>query len=146
MGRDAVPDLTHRWEPIPGTEAIHAEGGPFEPLSTAVRFPYDIEVDDAHVYWADAIDYAAHIFRVPKTGGATETIYEGMVTPMHLALDATHVYMSDQHGGRVVRIHKQSLAEFVIAGDVPIAEDVAVDDEAIYFHGFEDNELRRVLK
>jgi acyl-CoA synthetase (AMP-forming)/AMP-acid ligase II len=30
MGRDAVPDLTHRWEPIPGTEAIHAEGGPFE--------------------------------------------------------------------------------------------------------------------
>jgi acyl-CoA synthetase (AMP-forming)/AMP-acid ligase II len=25
-----MSDLTHRWEPIPGTEAIHAPGGPFE--------------------------------------------------------------------------------------------------------------------
>ena len=30
MGVDVVSDLTHRWEPIPGTEKIHEAGGPFE--------------------------------------------------------------------------------------------------------------------
>jgi acyl-CoA synthetase (AMP-forming)/AMP-acid ligase II len=30
MGVVALQDLTHRWEPIPGTESIHAPGSPFE--------------------------------------------------------------------------------------------------------------------
>src|SRR4051812_34129327 len=25
-----MPDLTHRWEPVPGTESLHAAGSPFE--------------------------------------------------------------------------------------------------------------------
>ncbi len=52
--------------------------------------PYDIAVDDTHVYWTNFTDAGA-VMRVAKEGGDAEII-ESSARPRTVAVDDTHVY------------------------------------------------------
>lgn len=64
--------------------------------------PWGLAVDDTHVYWADQRSEPndggpgrGMIRRMPKDGGAPETLVESDAVPLELALDDTNVYWTD---------------------------------------------------
>jgi hypothetical protein len=63
----------------------------------------DIALDDAYVYWVDAVTVGT-IMRAPKTGGSASIIARDTV-PVAIAVDANAVYWSDQ-GGNIMRLAK----------------------------------------
>ena len=68
--------------------------------------PWGLAVDDTHVYWADQRSEPddggpgrGMIRRMPKDGGAPETLAESDAVPLELALDGTNVYWTDHRFG-----------------------------------------------
>jgi hypothetical protein len=98
-------------------------------LADKQDMPAAIAVDSTHVYWANA--GKAAVRRVPKAGGAIETLWESADTGAYaLALDATHAYFGTVGGiGRVPKAG--GAADTLETGDWP--KWIAVDADAVYF-------------
>lgn len=111
-----------------------------EVLADKQDMPAAIAVDATHVYWANA--GKAAVRRVPKAGGAVETLWERADTGAYaLALDATHAYFGTLGGiGRVPKAG--GAAETIESGDWP--KRIAVDADAVYFAS--DTRVGRVPK
>ena len=67
-------------------------------------------VDEAWVYtrsWGKTHS----LLRVPKAGGAPQTIVDGLRSPYRIAIDARAIYVTSRDDRRIVRIPKASLAK-----------------------------------
>jgi hypothetical protein len=90
----------------PPIQRIPRNGGAPETL-VGDASPYDLEVDDAYVYWSEGFtgsDFA--IKKAPKSGGAPSVIATGQGAFLDLAVDEHCVYWADLYGGRIVRAPK----------------------------------------
>jgi hypothetical protein len=63
-----------------------------------------LAVDDTAVYWGvnDSIK------SVPRNGGAAATVSSSLANPRSFALDATHLYFTDDNGG-ILRVPKHAM-------------------------------------
>jgi hypothetical protein len=85
----------------------------------------NLAVDDAYVYWTDAIDTVA---RVPISGGAIDPVWTGQAKPWGIAVDDAYVYWSNQLGGAIWRAAKTGGTPEVVAtatspGDIALYQD-----------------------
>jgi hypothetical protein len=78
---------------------VVGDGGATERVAWGVVV--DVALDASHVYFADLA--AGTVARAPKAGGAVETLATGLVTPVHVAVGAGHVYVQTGDG-RVQRV------------------------------------------
>lgn len=122
-------------------------GGPTEVFAAIAEVARDIVVDESHVYWSDSADsMVAEVFRAPKSGGMVEVAYQGPGLPMGLAVDSSHLYFVDHVGGRVMRVHKANLVVDTIASDIPVLQDLAVDDDSVYVVSHALSEVHKLAK
>lgn len=88
-----------------------------------------IIADDTRVYWiaGDAIR------AVPAAGGDVTSLVTGLSAPMGLAIDATHLYVTDRGAGAVIRVPLAGGEPETIAADQGSVRDVRVDERAVYW-------------
>jgi hypothetical protein len=107
-------------------------GGAATPLATGQDHPGSVEVDATHVYFKQGSTWGSEtVRRVLRTGGTVEEIATGGA--FAIALDATHVYASDNFGGRIWRVAKDGGTVEVLATGLTFPFDIAVDNEAVYW-------------
>jgi hypothetical protein len=117
---------------------------------------YDSEwlvVDDSYVYWTDFSFVDDDVIRrIPKTGGAVQTIVSGgsLADPYGIAVDDAYVYWTELDSGKARRVAKTG---GTILDLVPVQFDyqafsIAVDDEYVYWTDVAEagGRLRRVPK
>jgi hypothetical protein len=70
--------------------------------------PFGAAVDDTHVYWSNRKDTNRSVVRVPKSGGAVETVaaHGAAGDPGILAIDTQFVYWTGYDNGSVWRASK----------------------------------------
>jgi hypothetical protein len=101
-------------------------GGPTE-LANGVEGAHAIAVDGTHVYFTIAKD-GGSLFRVPKLGGAKETIATGLGRPRHLALWQDDVFVSSPMNGEVVRAKRDGSGQSVFHDGPPYPRGIAVNE------------------
>jgi len=98
--------------------------------------PFDVAVHDERVYWTEGGEYGKEnkgIFSMPKAGGEA-TMLAASLDADQLAVDATHVYWSDDHGDRIRRVPIAGGTTEDVATEVgPRA--IAMDDRFVYWSG-----------
>ncbi|MBX3131111.1 MAG: hypothetical protein KF718_30605 [Polyangiaceae bacterium] len=88
---------------------------------------YGIALDASHVYFTRAPSSGSGLVqRVPKTGGAVETLAAGQSRPRSLVVDQTHVYFTTPTSGEVKRVRKDGAALTVLASFQNFPEGIAV--------------------
>jgi hypothetical protein len=133
-------DATHLYVALHGGKEVVAyrmdSGVPVSIDRIDAGQPRRLAIDETHVYWV-AIDTPT-VRRVQKDGGdpINLAIAPNRIARGGIALDETHVYwvVARDPGGVVMRAAKSGagLPE-VLAKDLEMPIDVAVDDTAIYF-------------
>lgn len=123
-------------------------GGPtrtYAPVREVIR---DLAADATHLYWADsADDREAEIFRTPIDGsGPVEVVFRGPGLPLRLAVGTRFLYFTDHTGGRVVRVPLGGGPLEVLDDDVPVAEDIALDEESVFAVSFRAAELIKIVR
>jgi hypothetical protein len=118
--------------------SVPKTGGPEKTIASLVGPGVFLQVDDEHVYWADA----GGIVRARKTGGARSILTE---TPKRctsvagIALDDAHVYFScegfgpREDSGTVWRVAKRGGAPMLLAEGQVHPSDIAVDHDFVYW-------------
>ena len=79
---------------------VSKTGGPSQPLMTAVARPYEVVVGDDDVFvteYGTPPTFAGNVFRVPKAGGAVETLVPNTVAASELAADAQTLFWVSSH-------------------------------------------------
>jgi hypothetical protein len=111
---------------------------PYATLAVGPRDVMDVAVDADFVYWLvnhQNIDQS-DVFRVPKTGGATEQVAHVDGRVYSFALDETHVYLpvynQTDAGGPFLRVAKSGGTPEVIEDHLRYLDFVAVHDDAVY--------------
>jgi hypothetical protein len=123
----AVDDTHVYWTTGAGGAVLRAPkaglGGPSpETLASGAKTPWAIAVDESHVYFTTLGEGeevitdggtalgTGQLLRVPKTGGAAFLLASGIGRPLHVGLDATHVYWTGaataQGAGSLTRVAK----------------------------------------
>jgi hypothetical protein len=114
-----------------GCSAEPFEG--FPPLATDQRGVTGIAVDGSFVYWTLS---SGAVRRVSVTGGAVETVVEGLEIPNQIAVDDTHVYWTTLTGA-IGRAPKAGGPAFTLAeGEGEGSHTIAglqVDDTHVYW-------------
>jgi len=96
----------------------------------------DLALDETHLYWTDPV--LGHVARAPLSGGDTEILCSGQLSPYHIALDDAYVYWanvgtrSGQADGAIARAHKTGgCAEVLVEAIDP--RDVAVEADRVLY-------------
>lgn len=137
------------WEPTGGRiVGVPFPGGPTQTYAMVRETIRDIAVDASHVYWSDSADSAeAEIFRARTDGsGPEEVVFRGSGLPLRLAIGARFLYFTDHVGGRVVRVPIGGGPLEVLDDDVPVAEDIALDEQSVFAISFEAEELIKIAR
>jgi hypothetical protein len=96
---------------------------------------HELAMDDTDLYWVEDGSFAgASLRRVPRAGGAIETLHVEPNRVYALALDSTDVYITQTTGevGRIVRVPKNGDPAVVVATPFnPLA--IALDDDHVYY-------------
>jgi hypothetical protein len=147
------PDQNHSaW--FPATDATHVyftsewsllkaelDGSNLEVLATEPNGGLrTVAVDATDVYVAN-YGGAGDILKVPKTGGTFTSIAMSS-TPWGLALDATHVYWSDEDG-TVMRVDKDGQNPIQIASGDAGAYGLALDATHVFWASLISGEIKR---
>ncbi|MGA9521327.1 MAG: hypothetical protein WBV82_07680 [Myxococcaceae bacterium] len=104
-------------------------------LLTSVKDAGTIRLSATHVYFVDRAEAA--IRRVPKAGGAVETVLSapGKLLSVEFALDDKYVYAVVQEGGTFGQVARAPLAggqpEYLLGGDI-YDPGIAVDGTHVY--------------
>jgi hypothetical protein len=125
-----------------------------ELLASLPARAYSLAIDDEFVYVpvtgsgsrVGTTDGA--IVRVPKAGGAVETLASGIFNPTSVAVDSGFVYFSVavSPAGEVWRVAKSGGAPARIADDIDNPWDLAVDDDWLYVSEMNRGQVLRVHK
>lgn len=114
-------------------------------LVASVASPYDVALDDTHVYWVDDIEQriSSLAFDQVGTGQAPAMVYQGTGLGT-LTVDATHVYFGD--GGTIRRAVKSGQDEGIetLATEQGASWDIAVDETHVYWTSTSNETLARV--
>lgn len=127
-------------------------GGEVEPLADPLDdwLPMSLAVDDTRVYIGalpvEALDVPmpGAILTVPKGGGVASVLVSGVITPLVLRTDATHLYWAstgtfdfDQGtialDGKVERVTKDGQARDTLASGLSAPGGLALDGDIVYF-------------
>jgi hypothetical protein len=119
--------------------------GPATALAGGRTDPRHVAADATHVYWAEGPWGGAEtVQRILRSGGAPEQIAaEGAFA---IALDATHVYATDNHDGQVWRVPKDGGTVEILAAGLTYPFDIVVDDVAVYWASETTAEVQKVAK
>ncbi|MDI3287352.1 serine/threonine-protein kinase [Polyangium sp. 15x6] len=112
-------------------------------LAAGQNRPYDVAIDEAHVYWTNQ---GGTVARMRREGGTPEELASGQPWPQGIALDQTHVYWVNQSGGSVMRVAKAGGEEQVLAMSAVGLEGIAVDDMHVYWTSPEEGRVLRIPK
>jgi len=86
---------------------VSTNGGAVETVASNLPGrPWDIVVDETHVYWVINAERDGGIMRVSKTGGTPFMVVAGQRSAVHLAADATHIYWCNTGDGVVATFGK----------------------------------------
>jgi hypothetical protein len=136
-----------------GIKQVPKDGGTVVTLAPG----YDstkLAVDDSYVYWTEwTLVGDDAIRRVPKVGGAVQTIVSGgtLADPWGIAVDDSYVYWTEQDSGKARRVAKTggTILDLVPTQTDYEAGSIAVNDTHVYWTdttSAEDGRLRRVPK
>lgn len=129
----AVDDMHVYWaSPV---QRMAKDGDGLVKLADASPDVWGVAVDESFVYWASPF---AGVWRVPKSGGAAQTLG---LQGYRVAVDATHVYTVWQG---VFKIAKSGGAVSVLANKGN--QGIAVDDDFVYFTTWDVGGAFRVKK
>lgn len=113
-------------------------------VASSVDDPRGLAVDESHVYWTTG---GGDVQRVPKSGGAVETLAEHQDTPGALAVDATHLYWVNDATGRVMRLSKDGGGKPKSILTSPGLAGLTIDADGLYLsRKLKKGEIRRVDK
>jgi len=90
-----------------------------------------IAADSTHVYFTEYS--GGTVNRVPKVGGAVQTLVSGENYPWRLVVDGNYVYYIVHEGGLVKRVPKDGGPSEVLADGLTHPWDVATDSDYVYF-------------
>jgi len=93
--------------------------------------PTAIAVDDTHVYWTDSDPGVVN--KLPRAGGAIQTLIARGDKTTGLAIDDAYVYFSEWGGGRIGRVQKSGGGIATLANDQKGVRAIAVDDTRLYW-------------
>jgi sugar lactone lactonase YvrE len=99
-------------------------------------------VDQSHVYWTNS----GSVARIPKSGGAVQTLATVGVQNEGCAVDATHIYFADRGGHSIYQVPKAGGAPVVRAQNQSVPQTVALDATHVYWASVGDAAIRRTLK
>ncbi|MCA9706663.1 MAG: hypothetical protein KDK70_12490 [Myxococcales bacterium] len=114
-------------------------------LVSAAETPFDVALDDTHVYWID--DGVGRIERLAVdeigSGAAASSVYDGQGLTT-LAVDATHVYFGS--GGTIGRALKDGDNQGIetLASDQGSSWDIGVDATHVYWTSDSNGHVVRV--
>jgi hypothetical protein len=119
-----------------------------EVLTDQAGAPVGLAADATHLYWIDAA--AERLQRMPKTGGAIQTLATGAqgLWPWAIAVDASHVYWLDTGEGAVRKTPRAGGATTTLATQQGDLIGIALDASYVYFSGSiaAGGRVRRVAK
>lgn len=110
-------------------------------LATGPRHPFDVVVDETHVYWVTCEQFAdlSTILRVPKSGGPYETLATYPLRIYNIAIDDGHVYApiwgddGIEGTGELGRVPLAGGAMEILIDDISWPYLAAVDAAHVYF-------------
>ena len=105
-----------------------------EHLVTSDLRVYALAIDETHVYFGETAGETGNVIRVPKAGGATQTVVAAADNPISIAVDETHVYFPRAFSpdGMVLRAPKEGGVPELVVADVDNPWDFAVDETHLY--------------
>jgi hypothetical protein len=92
-----------------------------------------VAVDDTYVYWAD--DEENMIYKAPKTGGPAMPLTSTNLSPVNLAVSATHVYWTD-YNQTLERVAKSGGFAELVVGNQATPRGLVVDGDTLYWVDF----------
>ena len=104
-------------------------------VSTGALRAFDIEVDEANIYWTSEgtmFGDDGEVRRMSLDGGSSVAIASGQRAPRGMAVDGLNVYWANGEGDTVMSAPKAGGAPVVIA-DGQSARDVVVDATHVYW-------------
>lgn len=128
---------------------VPKSGGVVSTLLSDVLTPFEVALDDTHVYWAAAgtldllggsIDPDGKIERVKKNGTSRQTLANGLSAPLGLALDSNDVYFGQSgiaDGDPTVGLYRVAKSGGTVAtlDDDTVVVTLALDGNTIVFLG-----------
>ncbi|MCB9593366.1 MAG: hypothetical protein H6719_11600 [Sandaracinaceae bacterium] len=152
-GLDLTADATHvylaSW--MPGGMGFMArvpiDGGEVERLGPIRETIRDLVVDGRHLYWSDSADSAeAEIFRAAVDGSssAPEVVFRGPGLPLRLGVGGAYLYFTNHTGDALERVPLGGGPREVLDRELPVAEDLALDEARVYAVSFRDRTLIQV--
>jgi hypothetical protein len=106
-------------------------------LASGLASPIAITVDQTHVYWANFVQ-SGSVMRVPKAGGAGETLAADIPDSYEVLVDGDNLYFSAQGNppaanGGLYRMPKSGGTVVPLAEHRVAANEMCVDDTYIYW-------------
>ena len=150
VGSIAVHSGSLFWTTQSALMALDLSGGSPTSLATGQTSPRSVAADASHVYWASGQwgqDEAVQ--RIPRGGGAIDQLTTpGANGAFALALDGTHLYAADNHGGKIWRIAKAggNVQPLAVLQPNTFPFDIAVDNVAVYWSSETDATVAKVPK
>ena len=128
----------------PGTPPACPAGQDLSSVAPAESAPSFIALDATHVYWSSE----AAIRRVPREGGAIETLADAQPIPMGLAVDEGFVYWANHNDPSIRRVPKTGGQWSELAVDIEgggAFSMVVLDESYVYARG-NCGEIVRIAK
>jgi hypothetical protein len=76
------------------------------------------------------------IYRVAKSGGGRELVYQSSSPALSIAFDDSYVFLGIQEPGMIVRVHKQTFDAVQIADGIDTLSEIAVDEQSVFATSF----------
>ena len=145
VGSLAVHSGSLFWTTSTTVMQLDLAGSTLTTLASGLGEPRSVAADATHVYWAQGPWAGTNTLqRIPRGGGTIELL--ATAETFAIAIDDTHVYVANNHGGTIWRIPKSGGAVEVLATGQPYPWDIELDDVAAYWSSEGDATIGKIAK